>query len=76
MRRVVGETILTTGKMSTLLIKIETALNFRPLCVWFADDLNVLMPAHLMLGQLIRLFPEHTDVNVNVSANDAWKLVK
>lgn len=60
LKREIGETILTFEELSTLLSKIESILNSRPLIPMSDDpcDLEVLTPGHFLIGQPLVALPE------------------
>ncbi|XP_076549167.1 uncharacterized protein LOC143306370 [Osmia lignaria lignaria] len=60
LRRVVGEHTLTFEEFSTVLTEIGACLNSRPLCPLTSDtdDLNVLTPAHFLIGTASALVPD------------------
>ncbi|XP_043064386.1 uncharacterized protein LOC122320287 [Drosophila ficusphila] len=60
LKRVVVNTRLTYEELSTVLIRIESCLNSRPLCPLTADpdDLNGLTPAHFLIGDAMLAPPE------------------
>ncbi|XP_070142343.1 uncharacterized protein [Drosophila kikkawai] len=61
LKRVIAERRLTYEELSTVLISIEACLNSRPLCPFTADadDLEVLTPAHFLIGNSMLAPPEY-----------------
>ncbi|XP_043064077.1 uncharacterized protein LOC122320066 [Drosophila ficusphila] len=61
LKRVIADRKLTYEEMSTVLISIEACLNSRPLCPLTADadDLDVLTPAHFLIGDSMLAPPEY-----------------
>ncbi|XP_070143305.1 uncharacterized protein [Drosophila kikkawai] len=61
LKRVIADRRLTYEELSTVLISIEACLNSRPLCPLTADadDLEVLTPAHFLIGDSMLAPPEY-----------------
>ncbi|XP_070075502.1 uncharacterized protein [Drosophila takahashii] len=61
LKRVIGDRRLTYEELSTVLVTIEACLNSRPLCPLTADadDLEVLTPAHFLIGDSMLAPPEY-----------------
>ena len=59
LKRVIGEHTLTFEELSTLLVDIEACLNSRPLSPLTSeiDDLDVLTPAHFLIGEPTIIVP-------------------
>ncbi|XP_075148904.1 uncharacterized protein LOC142222573 [Haematobia irritans] len=68
--RVAGISILTFDEMRTLVYQISAILNSRPLCPLSENpnDLEVLTPAHFLVGGPLVAFaePDLTDLNINI----------
>ncbi|GFU57534.1 integrase catalytic domain-containing protein [Trichonephila clavipes] len=77
LKRVVGKSNLTYEEFLTVCIQIEKILNSRPICPLTSniDDLNVLTPAHFLVGRPINsiIEPKLTDLNEN--ALKGWQRV-
>ncbi|XP_071652529.1 uncharacterized protein [Temnothorax longispinosus] len=60
LRRTIGETLLTTEELTTLLTQIEATLNSRPLEPLSDDpeDVSALTPGHFLIGGPITTMPE------------------
>lgn len=69
LRRIIDDTILKFEELSALLAQIEAVLNSRPLCSLSEDpcDVNVLTPAHFLIGAPLNCVPEPSVSNVSVS---------
>ncbi|XP_044007558.1 uncharacterized protein LOC122852058 [Aphidius gifuensis] len=69
LKRVVGESLFTYEVFTTFTTEVEGILNSRPLTQMSSDpnDLNVLTPAHILIGEPIRNLPEqdYTDTPTN-----------
>lgn len=74
-RRVAGSSLLTYEEMNTILIQIEAILNSRPLSPLTndPDDLDVLTPAHFLLGQSLTVIPEPNLEHLQVSRLSRWQ---
>ncbi|XP_044316729.1 uncharacterized protein LOC123037932 [Drosophila rhopaloa] len=61
LKRVIADRRLTYEELSTVLVSIEACLNSRPLCPLTADpdDLEVLTPAHFLIGDSMLAPPEY-----------------
>lgn len=72
LKRIVDGTRLTYEELSTLLVRIESCLNSRPLCPLTADtdDLEVLTPGHFLIGDaLLAPPPENVNLKITFSEN-------
>lgn len=78
LRRVIGKTLLTLEHFTTLTIEIEAILNSRPLCPLSTDpnDLGVLTPAHLLIGEQLTSLPEHNLQGIKVNRLSQWQHVQ
>ena len=78
LRRVSGSKRLTYEEFSTLLVEIEMILNSRPVMPLAGgiDDLNVLTPAHFLVGIPLTTFSQPNTVESNLDQLTHWKLVQ
>lgn len=78
LRRVMGSTILSLEEFMTLTTQIESILNSRPLIPLSQDieDLNVLTPAHFLLGSNPGQVPEEDLSAKSLSQLKRWELVQ
>lgn len=78
LRRVIGDTTLTFEEMTTVLTKVEACLNSRPLHPISNDpnDLDVLTPAHFLIGEPIVTIPECSVMDQQPSLVNRWKLTQ
>lgn len=76
--RMMGDAKLSVGELSTLLCQIEACLNSRPLTPISSDpsDLEVLTPAHFLIGGPISLPPEVDLTQESISSLKRWKYVQ
>lgn len=65
LKRVTKGALMTYEELSTVLIRIESCLNSRPLCPMTSDpdDLNVLTPGHFLIGDSLICAPETPIIN-------------
>ncbi|GFW89512.1 integrase catalytic domain-containing protein [Trichonephila clavipes] len=77
LKRVVGKLNLTYEEFLTVCIEIEGVLNSRPLCPLTSniDDLNVLTPAHFLVGRPINCIIEPKLIYLNENALKRWQRV-
>lgn len=68
MMRVIGGNPLTYGELATVLAKIESCLNSRPLLLMSDDpnDLMYLTPGHFLIGEAMTSIPEPSLLEENV----------
>lgn len=78
LRRVIGDSTLTFEEMTTILTKVEACLNSRPLHPISNDpnDLEVLTPAHFLIGEPIVTMPQCSTIDPNPSLLTRWKLTQ
>ncbi|XP_055326355.1 uncharacterized protein LOC129580171 [Sitodiplosis mosellana] len=72
LKRIIEGTRLTYEELSTVLVRIESCLNSRPLCPLTSDidDLDVLTPGHFLIGEsLLAPPPEQPTIKVSLSNN-------
>lgn len=76
--RMMSNTKLTIGELNTLLCQIEACLNSRPMTPMSSDpsDVEVLTPAHFLIGGSLTLLPEPNLTNENPSHIRRWKYVQ
>lgn len=74
-KRVIGETILTFEKLTTLLTQVEACLNSRPLTPLSDDleDITALTPGHFLIGEPLTAVPEQNLLDINVNRISRWK---
>lgn len=77
-KRVIGNQLLTYEEMVTFLTQVEAVLNSRPLCPLTndPDDLNVLTPAHFLIGSTLSIIPEPSLEMTKVSRLSRWQLTR
>lgn len=71
LKRVTDGTRLTYEELSTVLVRIESCLNSRPLCPLTndIDDLEVLTPGHFLIGDSLLAPPENPIKEIALSSN-------
>ncbi|GFW51150.1 DUF5641 domain-containing protein [Trichonephila clavipes] len=77
LKRVLGETILTLEKLTTLLTQIKGLLNSRPLSYINDSDIeciSTLTPSHFLTGDVLLSVPEELPSTSN--HRDRWKLLQ
>ncbi|XP_055588837.1 uncharacterized protein LOC129741155 [Uranotaenia lowii] len=77
LRAVLGNAVLTYEEMSTVLARIEGALNSRPLCPQSTDpgDLTVLTPGHFLIFRPLKDLPEPDFQKTKTSLMKRWQHV-
>ncbi|XP_015121724.1 uncharacterized protein LOC107044378 [Diachasma alloeum] len=77
LRRVLGTTTLTCEELNSVLIQVEACLNSRPICPISddPDDLQVLTPGYILIGEPIQLIPEPSIIDKNSSKLQRWNPV-
>lgn len=78
LKRMIGEQILTFEELTTVFARVEAVLNSRPLCPLSQDpqDLEVLTPAHFLVGKPLLSVPEYNLVDVPDTRFGRFKLVQ
>lgn len=71
--RVVGNQTLTYEEFLTLLVQIESVLNY-PLSS-YPTDFNVLTPGHFLTMELRNSLPEHSLMDIKLGRLTRWQLV-
>lgn len=76
--QVMGESLLTYEEVNTILIQIETVLNFRPICPISdnATDCSALTPGHFLIGGSLNLIPEPNLDNTPLNRLTRWQLIR
>lgn len=74
--RVVRTHILTYEEMYTLLARVESILNSRPLMAVSDSDVNVLTPAHFLIGEPYTSIPEPDVEPYPTSLHNKWLLLR
>ncbi|XP_024879652.1 uncharacterized protein LOC112459663 [Temnothorax curvispinosus] len=78
LKRTIGETLLTTEKLTTLLTQIEAILNSRPLEPLSDDpeDVSALTPGHFLIGGPITTIPKLSLIDLATSRLSRWQLIQ
>lgn len=79
LKRVIGTIVLTFEEMSTILVRVESVLNSRPLMALSFepnDDQVYLSPAHLLIGRPLVAAPAPDLTSSKISILDRWNLVR
>ncbi|XP_024875579.1 uncharacterized protein LOC112456986 [Temnothorax curvispinosus] len=78
LRRTIGETLLTTEELTTLLTHIETILNSRPLEPLSDDpeDVSALTPGHFLIGGPLTTIPKPSLIDLGTSQLSRWQLIQ
>ncbi|XP_071631862.1 uncharacterized protein [Temnothorax longispinosus] len=78
LRRTIGETLLTTEELTTLLTQIEASFNSRPLEPLSDDpeDVSALTPGHFLIGGPITIIPEPSLIDLATSRLSRWQLIQ
>ncbi|XP_077282591.1 uncharacterized protein LOC143908707 [Temnothorax americanus] len=78
LRRTIGETLLTTEELTTLLTQIEAILNSRPLEPLSDDpeDVSALTPGHFLIGGLLTTIPEPSLIDLATPRLSRWQLIQ
>nr|XP_018908471.1 PREDICTED: uncharacterized protein LOC109038016 [Bemisia tabaci] len=78
LKRILGDQKLTFEEFTTLLTRIEAILNSRPLCPISSDveDLNVLTPAHFLIGGPLLSLPEYDSSSTPSNRLSRWQLLQ
>jgi hypothetical protein len=78
LKRILGNSNLTSQEMNTLLIRIEACLNSRPITPISSDpnDLQPLTPGHFLIGEPLNCFPEYDFTEVPINRLARWEFVE
>ncbi|KYN50043.1 hypothetical protein ALC62_00070, partial [Cyphomyrmex costatus] len=78
LKRIIGEASLRYDELYTLLVQIEAVLNSRPLTPMSNDpqDLNVLTPAHFLIGCPLTSYPESDLNSLPINRLSRWQRVE
>lgn len=78
LKKTIGEAKLCYEEFITILTQVEACLNSRPLCPVSNDsnDLEVLTPAHFLVGRQLTANPEPSLLNRNENTLGRWQLVQ
>ncbi|KAL0871503.1 hypothetical protein ABMA27_005221 [Loxostege sticticalis] len=79
LKRVIGQGLLTYEEFSTVLIQIEGILNSRPLCpipTSDKEDIQILTPAHFLIGRTPVALPDYDYVEVPSSRLNHFQLLQ
>ncbi|KXJ76130.1 hypothetical protein RP20_CCG010287 [Aedes albopictus] len=78
MKRIIGETRLTTEEMNTFLAQTEAILNSRPLSAMSEDpsDMGILTPSHFLIGRSAVAIPEPSYATEKVSRLSRWQHIQ
>ncbi|XP_071647547.1 uncharacterized protein [Temnothorax longispinosus] len=78
LRRTIGETLLTTEELTTLLTQIEATLNSRPSEPLSDDpeDVSALTPGHFLIGGPLTTIPEPSLIDLATSRLSRWQLIQ
>ncbi|XP_024877354.1 uncharacterized protein LOC112461441 [Temnothorax curvispinosus] len=78
LRRTIGETLLTTEELTTLLTQIEAILNSRPLEPLSDDpeDVSALTRGHFLIGSPLTTIPEPSLIDLATSRLSRWQLIQ
>lgn len=78
LNRTIANSRLTYDELYTVLTQIECCLNSRPLIPLSEDptDLNVLTPAHFLIGSSLRALPEPDVRDMSINRLSRWQRVQ
>ena len=78
LRRTIGDNLLTSEAIATLLTQIEGLLNSRPLEPLSEDpeDVNALTPGRFIIDKAINSLPEPSLLKINESRLSWWQLIQ
>lgn len=78
LRRVVGNELLTSAQLNTLIIEIEAVLNSRPLTPISTDpnDLLVLTPGHFLIGESLMCLRDRDFRNIPSNRLSRWQHIQ
>ena len=77
LHKTLGTQRLTFEEFTTVVSEVEATLNSRPLVPLDSpstDGVQVLTPAHFLIGRPLHSLPEKTDVDPSISALRRWNL--
>jgi len=76
--RVLGNQVLSLEEFSTVLCRIESVLNSRPLTASSNDpnDLECLTPGHFLIGRPLCAVPEEEVLDSSLGLKNRWKLLQ
>jgi len=78
LKRVIGTHTLTRAEFQTLLCRIESCLNSRPVTPMSDDssDCTALTPGHFLIGRPLVSIPEQSVSDVKLNTLSRWQLVQ
>lgn len=78
LKRVMGNQTLTLDELQTLVVRIESVLNSRPLSPLSADpsELCPLTPGHFLIGRPLATLPEHNVENLPTNSLKRWQRIQ
>lgn len=78
MKRIIGETRLTTEELNTFLAQTEAILNSRPLSAMSEDpsDMGILTPTHFLIGRSAVAIPEPSYSTEKISRLNRWQHIQ
>lgn len=75
LRRLTVNARFTFEEFSTLIKQVEAVLNSRPLVPLVSESIEVLTPAHFLIGRPMMSIPEVAEYDPNVPLIKKWELV-
>lgn len=78
LQRVVGTQILSYEEFNTVIIRIESVLNSRPLCAVSNDpnDFSALTPSHFLTMEPMCAPPDEDILDLNLNRLSRWQLIR